>query len=578
MKKRSKKSNPTFYKIVSTLLLTVTVVFVIILSYSDLLPIKYFKLIITILLIFDILNIFLINLKRLKKKVKRFLCLFIFLSMIIMGVGSTYLYKTTDVLKGNGDTKYKVENYSLIVLSNSSISKLEDINTIGYYENSNGSDEAKKKLNSIKKYEFESYKTSDILVSELLNKNIDSMMIEDSILNLIYEENEEFKNSTKIIHTFKIKVKVKSTLKEANVTKESFAVYISGIDTYGEISSVSRSDVNIVAIINPKTKQLLLISIPRDYYVKLHGTSGPKDKLTHAGIYGIDMSIHTIEDLLNIDINYYVKVNFTSVIDMVDAIGGLEVYSEYTFISYSGYSFRKGMNKVNGEQALDFARTRKAFANGDRQRGINQQALIEAALRKVTNKSIITKYTSLLNSINGKYQTNMEYKKITSLIKMQLNDMAKWTVTSYSLTGTDSSNYTYTYNQLLYVMEPDTNSIEEAKLLIKSILGNEELEGSYDNIGGSTNNVYKINTNSTNSSATSNKSNEKKVEEKKNEEKKEELVEKKEELETDNNNNNNNTSDEEILLPITPTDEDDEYINTNEFDENNNVEEKITDN
>ena len=237
-----------------------------------------------------------------------------------------------------------------------------------------------------------------------------------------------------------------------------------------------------------------MISIPRDYYVQLHGTTGTKDKLTHAGIYGIDMSIQTLEDLLQTKINYYFKVNFTSVIDIVDALGGLDVYSEYTFVSYSGYSFKKGLNSVNGEQALDFVRTRKAFTDGDRQRGKNQQALIEAMFRKATDKSIITKYNSLLNAINGKYQTNMSIKKMTSLIKTQLNTMKSWNITSYSLTGSDSSNYTYTYYQLLYVMEPDEESISTAIEMINAVLNGKVLDSSYTEIFGESNSVTKVTT------------------------------------------------------------------------------------
>ena len=497
-----------------------------------------------------------------------------------------YLYKTTEVLKGNGDSKYKVENYSLVVLKNSEINNLDDISNIGYYSNSNGSNDAIKHLEKKKKLEFESYNTSDILVSELINNNIESIIIEDSILNLIYEENEGFKDSTKVIYNFKIKVKTKNTLKEVDVTKKSFAVYISGIDTYGEISSVSRSDVNIVALVNPKIKQLLLISIPRDYYVKLHGTKGPKDKLTHAGIYGVDMSIHTIEDLLDIDINYYVKVNFTSVIDIVNALGELDVYSEYTFVSFSGYSFKKGMNKVNGEQALDFARTRKAFANGDRQRGINQQAIIEAAIRKASSKAIITKYTSLLKSVDGKYQTNMEYKKMTSLIKMQLNDMSAWNITSYSLSGTDSSNYTYTYNQLLYVMEPDENSILEAKELIQGILKDEKLENSYNNIGGTSNTVYKTNNSSTETSKNEETKKQTNIESNDSKKEEEKKLDNKKESTVDNSDQKESIDDEEVLSPIIPNqDEDNSMENEKDIEKDsdnitndNNIEnDKITD-
>ena len=574
MKKSSKKKKYIFQKIFSSILLIVSVIFIIILSQSNMLPIKYYSSIIITIFIFDLINIFLINIKKLKRKFKTFVTVVCSIVIVIMSLCGFYIYKTTDVLKNNGDTKYKIENYSVIVLKSENFNKISDVKSIGYYENSIGSSKAIKILNKKQDFEYESYKTSDTLIESLYNKDVNAILVEDSIKNLINEENTSFNEKTKVIYTFKVKIKTKSTTKDANVTKEPFAVYISGIDTYGEIASVSRSDVNIVAIVNPKIKQVLLISIPRDYYVKLHGTSGYKDKLTHAGIYGIDMSIKTIEDLLDIDINYYVKVNFTSVIDIVDALGGLDVYSEYTFTSYSGYNFKKGMNKVNGEQALDFARTRKAFSNGDRQRGINQQAIIEAMVRKASNKSIITKYSSLLNSINGKYQTNMEYKKMTDLIKMQLNDMAKWNITSYSLEGSDSSNYTYTYSQMLYVMEPNENSILEAKNLINKIINDETLENSYTEIGGDS---YKVS--------------ERKVNTNYNTQQKTETPIPKEDTSTSDNKKNtiektNKTNDEEVLETITPKEEedtqntqDDKNINDKDIDDNNiddeNNDEKI---
>ena len=290
------------------------------------------------------------------------------IGIIAMTCANFYIGKTLGVLLNNGDSKYKLEHYSVIVLQDSEYKKLKDIKNeeIGYFKNSTGSKDANKTLKEDVKVTFKSYDASDSLVNDLLDSKVNVIVLEDSIKNIMAEEIENFEKDTKVIHTFTIKTKVETTLKEVNVTKKPFAVYISGIDTYGQISSVSRSDVNMVMVINPETHQILLISIPRDYYVQLHGTAGTKDKLTHAGIYGIDMSIQTIEDLLELDINYYVKVNFTSVIDIVDALGGLNVYSKYTFTSYSGYRFKKGMNSVNGEQALDFARTRKAFNECDR--------------------------------------------------------------------------------------------------------------------------------------------------------------------------------------------------------------------
>lgn len=492
-KSKLRKKNNSLYKIISAILIISSVVFISILFYIDLLPTKYFMVLLLSILFFDIFNVSLINIKRLKQKIKKTLSSFVIAFSLIMLVMSFYIGKTMGVMLSNEDSKYKIENYSIIALKSSDYNKIIDIKNekIGYVENSNGTEEVIQKIQKKINPKFQLYQNSDILVQDLLDSKINVILIEDSILSLMVEEMSELNTSFKIIETFKVKAKVKSTLKDVDVTKKPFAIYISGIDTYGEISSVSRSDVNIVMIVNPKIHQILLISIPRDYYVQLHGTTGTKDKLTHAGIYGIDMSIHTIEDLLDLNINYYVKVNFTSVIDIVDALGGLDVYSDYSFTSYSNFKFKKGLNSVNGEQALDFARTRKAFTDGDRQRGKNQQAVIEAIIRKASSKKIITKYNSLLNAINGKYQTNMSMKKITSLIKMQLNDMSAWTVTSYSLTGSDSSNYTYTYNQLLYVMEPDQKSIDEAISLIQSVMNNETLENSYNNISGDSNKVTK---------------------------------------------------------------------------------------
>ncbi len=492
-KKGRKKHKNKFYKWLCILLIIVSATLLGILYYLDVLPNKFIMPITIVILIFDLFNIIFINLPRLKTKVKRFLSVFIILAILLMIAAIFFVSKTWIIGSSNGESKYKTENYSIIVLKDSKYKELKDIEneTVGFYEKTVGTKDSTNALLKKVNVKLKEYNDSNLLISDLLSKKIKVILLEDSIINILKEENAEFSNKIRILDTIKVGVEVESTKKDVNVTEKPFAIYISGIDTYGEISSVSRSDVNMVMVINPKTKQVLLISIPRDYYVQLSGTTGTKDKLTHAGIYGIDVSIKTIEALLDVDINYYIKVNFTSVIDIVNALGGLDVYSEYSFISYSGFNFKKGYNSVNGEQALDFARTRKAFADGDRQRGKNQQAVIEAIIRKVTNKTIITKYNSLLDAINGKYQTNMGIKKITSLVKMQLDDMSPWTVTSYSLTGKDAYDYTYTYNNLLYVMKPDEDSILEAKSLIKEVLGDKSLESSYTEKSGQSNVVTK---------------------------------------------------------------------------------------
>lgn len=523
MKKKNKnktnKNKNIIYIIMQLILLLSSIFLVGVLVYINLLPTKYFLAVLTFVIGYNLIVFLLLRIKNLKRKIKKalfILSVFITLIFIVAGV---YITKTLGVLLDNGDSKYKLEHYSVIVLKSDDYEKLSDISnlTVGYYENSAGSSKANKRLKSEVDVNLKKYSASDTLANDLESKSISAILIEDSIKKIIEEEAPEFKDQTKVIYTFSIRVKANSTAKDVNVTKKPFAIYISGIDTYGEISSVSRSDVNIVMVVNPNTKQVLLISVPRDYYVQLHGTTGVRDKLTHAGIYGVDMSVKTLEDLLDMTINYYIKVNFTSVEDIIDALGGVDVYSEYTFVSYSGYSFKKGYNSVNGKQGLDFVRTRKAFASGDRQRGKNQQALIEAMLKKVTSKSIITKYNSLLNSIDGKYQTNMSMKKITSLVKMQLNDMSPWNVTSISLQGTDSNNYTYTYYQKLYVMEPNEESVAQAQEAIKAVISGQKLDSSYTETNYGTNTVSKVktqtSTNKTMSSANTKQENKQQVKE-----------------------------------------------------------------
>ena len=264
------------------------------------------------------------------------------------------------------------------------------------------------------------------------------------------------------------------------------------MDEYGKVSKVSRSDVNMVITVNPKTRQILLTNIPRDYYVQLHDTTGYKDKLTHAGNYGIDTSVATIEDLLGIKINYYIKVNFSSLVKIVNALGGVDVYSEYDFQSWNGYNFTKGYNKVNGKQALAFVRERKTFNQGDNQRGKNQQAMIEAIFRKCTSPSIVVKYNSLLNSLEDSMITDMPMKSIKKLAKMQLVNNQKWTITSNSLTGRGSMEYTYTYGyQSLYVTIPDDDSVNSSKELIAKVTNGEMLESSYDSDSSNVHSVSK---------------------------------------------------------------------------------------
>lgn len=479
---RNKKRKISLFKILGLLLLIMSIFISIIVYKIDVLPIKYYVLFLLGLGFINVLFSSFLMRKKANRKVRVF---FSFLTIITIGLmifASYYILNTLGFLSKIKTVDYKIENYSVLVLKDSKYENIEDIKglDVGYYSISEGASKANNKISDKVDVTFKDYSDSTELSTDLLNDSLKVMVVEDSILSMIKEDNDDFENKNRVIYKFSIKIKTNNQAKEVDVTNKPFNVYISGIDTYGEISSVSRSDVNIVMTINPKTKQILLTSIPRDYYVQLHGTTGTRDKLTHAGMYGVDMSITTIEDLLDIEINYYIKVNFTSLIDIVDALGGITVYSDYTFTSIDGKHFTKGNNSMNGEQALSFARERKAFSDGDRQRGKDQQAVIAAIIKKVCSKTILSKYDSLLNSLEGKFQTNMSSKKITSLIKMQLNDMASWNVSTYNLEGVDSSNYTYSGgNSKLYVMEPIKGSVEQSGELIEKVINGKKLKSTY---------------------------------------------------------------------------------------------------
>ena len=250
-------------------------------------------------------------------------------------------------------------------------------------------------------------------------------------------------------------------------------IYISGIDTYGGINLRSRSDVNMLVTVNKRNHEILLTSIPRDYYVQLHGTYGNKDKLTHAGIYGINMSVQTIQDFLGIDINYYVRVNFSTLEAVVNSIGGVDVYSDITFrpTHHQSVIIRQGMNHMDGRTALAFARERYAYSDGDRHRVRNQQEVLKGIINKATSDvSILTRYTTLLNNISGYFQTNVDMTEVADIVKIQLNEMPSWTIKQYSLDGTGSSQPTHSMGATpLYVMIPNQDTINTGSRYINGM-------------------------------------------------------------------------------------------------------------
>lgn len=268
---------------------------------------------------------------------------------------------------------------------------------------------------------------------------------------------------------------------EANkITKEPFVLYLSGVDNRGELTEKARSDVNILAVVNPTTKRVALINTPRDYYVDLAGTDS-KDKLTHAGLYGVETSMATLGNLYGIQVDHYIRIDFSGFISIIDAVGGVDVYSDQAFTSvgspgyYDPTTFAEGWNHLDGKSALAFARERHAFASGDIQRGINQMKVIDAMANKLKSPTVLMSFSKLMDAVSNCFVTSLSQEQISALVRMQLGDLASWDIESCSVTGSSgkSSQCYSAKGQSLYVMKPDESSVSKAKELIASVLGGE---------------------------------------------------------------------------------------------------------
>lgn len=484
--KKIKKKKKNKYKlnkiylisfILGMILTIITASFLSLLNMLNLIPDKYFIIILVIIVVITlIIDYFLF--KKSKKKIFKYVKIFFIILSIIIISGYTFatynLNKTMHFFDNISFIKEDITNYYVIVLKEKKYSEISDLYglSLGYVSRTNQEVIDSLDLN----LEYKKIEKHDILLEKLYNKEIEAILISDIIKNSYEEIDDDFEGKTKIIKKISIKNKIEDITKRVSIKNTPFNVLISGIDEYGEINSTSRNDVNIVATINPNTNKILLTSIPRDYYVQLHGTEGNKDKLTHASYYGTNVAVQTVEDILDIDINYYVKVNFTTVVDLVDALGGIEVYADQTVYLKSKcrkYVY-KGYNTLDGKCALAFSRERKSYSDGDLHRGRNQQEVIKAIFNKASSSTkIITEYSNILALLEGKFATNMNMNDVTSLIKYELDDLSKYTIESTQLNGTGSIDKTYSYpGQDLWVMIPDQKTIESAKKKIDEIMAN----------------------------------------------------------------------------------------------------------
>ena len=261
-----------------------------------------------------------------------------------------------------------------------------------------------------------------------------------------------------------------------------FTIIINGVDTRGRTITNSNSDTNILLTVNMNTHQILMISTPRDYFVPLSISGNVRDKLTHSGAYGVDVTMDTLEMLYGVNVDDFVRINFDGFMDVIDALGGITVYSEYEFDGFDNdvvnmtYHFNQGYNDVNGKQALLFARERHAFLDGDRQRGRNQMAVIEGMIDKALSPQILKNYTNIWNEVSDCVLTSMDYDEIAEFVKIQLADSPSWEVVKYSVTGSDAMSTTYsTGSAEVYVMIPDETTVNQAKEYLRQIYAGERV-------------------------------------------------------------------------------------------------------
>ncbi|MCR4753184.1 MAG: LCP family protein [Candidatus Saccharibacteria bacterium] len=403
----------------------------------------------------------------------KIVCAIIAIALIVAGsFGYKYARQTINFVEQVTGAHYETQTYQVRVLKNSSYKDVSQLSRqhIGLLNTNPNLSNTQKALKNAVDFKAKEYSEIGSMIAAIYDFDVAAIVINQSYLDFLEEADNKFVDESTSIYEFEVRMDAPDNRKPVNVTTEPFILYISGSDSRGAITETARSDVNILAVVNPKDFKILLVSIPRDYYVQLHGTTGTKDKLTHAGIYGIDMSKTTIEDLLNIKINYTIKVGFTTLTKVVDAVDGIDIYSDTAF-KRGNCTFVQGDQHLNSECALLYARERYSYSSGDRHRGQNQQQIITALIAKISDPHYLVRYSKILESAQDSFESSLSFDEITSFARYQLSELRTWKVESISLDGTGAMMPTYSMGaQLLYVMQPNANTITNAQKKINDYL------------------------------------------------------------------------------------------------------------
>ena len=426
-------------------------------------------------------------LARLESKKLRILAIVISSIFIIgLSIATYYIYITNKAMdKVTGKTT-EVDEINVYVAKDDEVASINEAVDKGYKFGIVTTDDSAHIQETIQKVEESvgadvetvEYDSIFVLIGAFENGVIQSIITSKGTLAMAdaSEETPDFSKGLKVIMENTITEEIEE--EEEEVSLDHFCIYFSGIDTFGSVTAKSRSDVNIIGVVNTESKEILLVSTPRDYYVQLQDPNkGKMDKLTHAGLYGIESSMHTLENLYGTNLSYYVRLNFSGFQNIIDQIGGIDVNSEYSFESITEegqYQFSKGVNHLNGEQALGYVRARYAFTDGDRQRGRNQMQVVKATIEKLESPEALKNYSGIMDSLEGLFQTDMSKDDVGYLVQKTL-DNGEWTILTYSVSGSDSEKTCFSLGSAAYVMTPNDSDVKYGHELIERVLAGEKV-------------------------------------------------------------------------------------------------------
>ena len=470
---KTSKFQQSFNIILLFLYIVLTCFLLFLIFRYHILAVSYFNLILAAIMVFiALVALFLIS----NRKAKKLTLIMLLLSIVASSLALVGVHQFVSLANHlNATSNYSSYSISVAVLTDSEIGNVSQLSSVTAPTKTDA-ENIKKLLDDIKTSQNKDLKVEDsssylAAYKSLLVGETKAIVLNSVFENLIEQEYPDHAKKIKKIYTKELTKTVEAPKSSQN---KAFNIYISGIDTYGPISSVSRSDVNIIMTVNQETKKILLTTTPRDAYVPIaDGGNNQNDKLTHAGIYGVDASIHTLENLYGIDLNYYARLNFTSFLKLIDLLGGVDVYNDQDFTSLHGnYHFPVGNVHLNSEQALGFVRERYSLTNGDGDRGRNQQKVIAAIIQKLTSAEALKNFDGIMQSLQDSVQTNMPPETMVSLVNAQLASGGKYTVITRDLKGTgrmDLPSYAMP-DSSLYMLEVDPNSLEALKTEIKDIM------------------------------------------------------------------------------------------------------------